>query len=96
MNAESSTLRPVQRTSGTGVPPPPAEGADEARCPTCDHPVGAHDEIALRFCAATEAGGLDRRCLCAGWAGDVGVAAPVRIGARHGGRPSGAGTGTSG
>lgn len=33
-------------------------------CPVCPHETDAHDAIATRFCAATAAGELRRRCAC--------------------------------
>jgi hypothetical protein len=35
-------------------------------CDVCGHPTASHDRIALRFCAATQAGALSRGCLCKG------------------------------
>ena len=37
--------------------------ADEG-CLACEHPMSAHDVISARFCAATLAGTLSRRCVC--------------------------------
>ncbi|MDT7805860.1 MAG: hypothetical protein QOI78_9293 [Actinomycetota bacterium] len=35
------------------------------QCPSCPHPLGTHDTIARRYCAATAAGqGTDRGCVC--------------------------------
>ncbi|SFW57398.1 RGCVC family protein [Amycolatopsis australiensis] len=35
------------------------------RCPSCPHPLGTHDAIARRYCAATAAGRTeDRGCVC--------------------------------
>ncbi|WP_309115847.1 RGCVC family protein [Saccharothrix sp.] len=45
---------------------PDATGEPEPPCPVCPHPVDAHDPISRRFCAATEAGGMSRGCLCSG------------------------------
>ena len=38
--------------------------AVEGACETCPHPLGAHDAISLRFCAATLAAALPRGCVC--------------------------------
>jgi hypothetical protein len=45
---------------------PDATGQAEASCPACPHPANAHDAISRRFCTATEAGHLQRGCLCSG------------------------------
>ncbi|MEV6910019.1 RGCVC family protein [Amycolatopsis sp. NPDC051071] len=42
-----------------------AEPAADDRCPSCPHPLSAHDAIARRFCTATAAGGFSRGCTCA-------------------------------
>jgi hypothetical protein len=34
------------------------------RCPTCQHPVSAHDRIGVRWCAATQLGVGQRECMC--------------------------------
>jgi hypothetical protein len=39
-----------------------SEGAPS--CPTCAHPMDAHDAIALRFCRATASQSLSRGCVC--------------------------------
>lgn len=33
-------------------------------CPSCPHPADGHDPLARRFCSATQAGELQRGCLC--------------------------------
>ncbi|HEX3589025.1 MAG TPA: RGCVC family protein [Pseudonocardiaceae bacterium] len=40
-----------------------SQGGDDA-CVACSHPWSAHDVISARFCTATAAGALDRRCVC--------------------------------
>lgn len=35
-----------------------------AGCGVCPHPWPAHDQIAARFCTATDAGGFNRGCVC--------------------------------
>lgn len=49
------------------APVPDASGAARAgtQCPSCPHPLGTHDAIARRYCAAT-AGGREtgRGCVC--------------------------------
>ncbi|MEV6611017.1 RGCVC family protein [Kutzneria sp. NPDC051319] len=45
----------------------PAEAAAETvqgGCAVCPHPADAHDEIGVRFCAATAAGKFERGCVC--------------------------------
>jgi len=37
----------------------------EFSCASCTHTQEAHDVIGIRYCAATLARGLDRRCVCA-------------------------------
>ena len=39
-------------------------GAD--LCPTCKHPLVAHDAISTRWCAATTLGIGRRECICSG------------------------------
>ncbi|WP_410637350.1 RGCVC family protein [Amycolatopsis sp. lyj-346] len=35
------------------------------QCPSCPHPLGTHDTIARRYCAATTAGTTtERGCVC--------------------------------
>lgn len=43
----------------------PTAAAPSGDCPVCPHQTDAHDPIADRFCAATAAGALHRRCACA-------------------------------
>jgi hypothetical protein len=31
----------------------------------CGHPIDTHDAVALRYCAATASGDLQRGCVCA-------------------------------
>jgi hypothetical protein len=38
--------------------------AGVTRCPSCVHPLDAHDVIATRFCAATTTRALARGCAC--------------------------------
>ena len=38
----------------------------ETVCPTCQHPLTAHDAIGLRWCAATKLGVGTRGCICSG------------------------------
>ncbi|MDQ7806642.1 RGCVC family protein [Amycolatopsis sp. A133] len=46
-------------------PEAPAEPRNGTQCPSCPHPLGTHDAIARRYCAATAAGhGTDRGCVC--------------------------------
>jgi hypothetical protein len=33
-------------------------------CPTCQHPLSAHDRIGVRWCAATQLGVGQRDCIC--------------------------------
>ena len=33
-------------------------------CDVCNHPDSAHDHIARRYCKATMANALPRRCVC--------------------------------
>lgn len=49
----------------TATLPPPATPATSAadQC-GCGHLDSAHDVIAARFCAATQAGALSRGCIC--------------------------------
>lgn len=47
-----------------------ASGSAEATCVACAHPLEAHDQIGLRFCAATTASAIDRGCVCVGVAND--------------------------
>ncbi len=35
-------------------------------CPTCKHPLIAHDAIGTRWCAATKLGIGRRECICSG------------------------------
>jgi hypothetical protein len=57
------TIRPQDAT----LRPTPTESATETdadSCPVCPHPADAHDEIGIRFCAATAAGKFERGCVC--------------------------------
>jgi len=40
--------------------------AAAALCPTCEHPLSAHDAIGVRWCAATKLGVGTRECICSG------------------------------
>ena len=45
----------------------PASGTpDVGPCAVCEHELLAHDAIGRRFCQATQANALDRRCMCPG------------------------------
>ncbi|HEY3470106.1 MAG TPA: RGCVC family protein [Amycolatopsis sp.] len=45
--------------------PAPGVPRSGTQCPSCPHPLGTHDAIAHRYCAATAAGrGTDRGCVC--------------------------------
>ncbi|MEV6624222.1 RGCVC family protein [Amycolatopsis sp. NPDC051106] len=47
------------------VPDAPEVPRSGNQCPSCPHPLGTHDAIARRYCAATEtAHGTDRGCVC--------------------------------
>jgi hypothetical protein len=51
------------------APAPDAAEADIQRagtqCPSCPHPLGTHDAIARRYCAATGTSqATDRGCVC--------------------------------
>ncbi|WP_204917893.1 RGCVC family protein [Microlunatus panaciterrae] len=35
-------------------------------CPTCHHPLSAHDAISSRWCAVTGSGVGHRECICSG------------------------------
>jgi hypothetical protein len=49
----------------TATLPPPAPPANSATDSCgCGHLDSAHDVIAARFCAATQAGALSRGCIC--------------------------------
>jgi hypothetical protein len=37
-----------------------------AACAVCPHPLESHDMIARRFCTATQAGAVNRGCVCVG------------------------------
>jgi hypothetical protein len=49
--------------------------AAETRCPTCNHPLAAHDVIGLRWCAATKLGVGNRECICSGVVGSARIVA---------------------
>jgi hypothetical protein len=36
------------------------------RCSVCDHAITSHDRISRRYCDATQAQALTRKCICAG------------------------------
>jgi hypothetical protein len=47
------------------VPDAPEVPRSDTECPSCAHPLGMHDAIARRYCAATTAGrAADRGCVC--------------------------------
>ncbi len=35
-------------------------------CPTCQHPMSAHDAIGLRWCAVSARAAEPRDCICSG------------------------------
>jgi len=43
---------------------PDTATTNDELCGTCGHSMSSHDVISSRFCAATEAGALDRGCVC--------------------------------
>jgi hypothetical protein len=57
---ESSTPAPTPPPAPAAAPPADPQGVTCA----CGHPQAQHDKIALRYCLATAAGGLDRGCIC--------------------------------
>lgn len=69
--------RPAQRSCGGNALSRPAEvgrsgpGLPEDACAACRHPLHSHDQIGLRFCAATVDGALSRGCVCVPAATDV-------------------------
>jgi hypothetical protein len=38
--------------------------ADQPLCAVCDHDLADHDPIGLRYCQATQAQALARKCIC--------------------------------
>lgn len=55
-------------TTALPTPAPPAL-LDDARprvaiCTSCPHPQDAHDAIAARYCAASQATAVTRGCIC--------------------------------
>ena len=50
---------------------------EDVLCTACGHRMPAHDTTAARYCAATEASGAVRGCLCPASAGSAG-AQPLR------------------
>ena len=56
-----TTVDPAAPASESGV----IVGQDPAQhCAVCEHDLSDHDPISLRFCHATQAQALSRRCLC--------------------------------
>ena len=53
-------------------------------CPTCQHPLSAHDRIGLRWCAATQLGVGQRDCVCSAAAGGQTGAGASWAQIRHG------------
>jgi hypothetical protein len=53
--APAATLTETEQKSDT---------TKDTQCPSCLHAVSSHDPIALRYCAATQRGALDRGCIC--------------------------------
>ena len=53
-------------------------------CPTCEHPLTAHDRIGLRWCAATQLGVGQRDCVCSTAAGSQTSAGASWAEIRHG------------
>jgi hypothetical protein len=51
-------------TGGAPVTGTARDGAHVLGCDMCPHPVGDHDAISLRFCAATSEHALSRSCIC--------------------------------
>ena len=41
-----------------------AEEQTKQHCAVCEHELSEHDAISLRFCHATQAQALSRRCMC--------------------------------
>jgi hypothetical protein len=53
MNSASSALADIDVTATDS-------------CPTCKHPLAAHDAISTRWCVATKLGIGRRECICSG------------------------------
>jgi hypothetical protein len=55
--------------SAVSVEQLPSADSSEEMC-VCGHPQAQHDAVAARYCGATIAGSLTRRCVCPGQADD--------------------------
>ena len=53
-------------------------------CPTCQHPMSAHDRIGVRWCAATQPGVGQRDCVCSVAAGSSSSTGASWAQIRHG------------
>ncbi|MGI8880708.1 MAG: RGCVC family protein [Jatrophihabitans sp.] len=53
---------PSESVSATVAQPQAAESP--GRCGVCPHELANHDPIAARYCRATQAGVLTRKCMC--------------------------------
>jgi hypothetical protein len=59
------------------VTEPGTDDRSHPACTVCPHPWDAHDRIGIRYCTASAAGGLQRRCVCDG---DFATNGPARTG----------------
>lgn len=63
----SATDREEADMAGTDVKPGNTDTeTGGVACPACPHAQDTHDAISRRYCTATVAGGLNRRCVCVG------------------------------
>jgi hypothetical protein len=56
------TASPLARTALGQLQRPRWPG--QRQCPVCDHDLTNHDPIARRYCQATRAQALARKCIC--------------------------------
>ena len=54
---------------------PDVDAVNAELCPTCSHPLSAHDVIGRRWCAATKPGTNHRDCICSAVVADERVLA---------------------
>ena len=63
---------------------PTDQGPTLDLCPTCQHPLSAHDRIGVRWCAVTQLGVGRRDCICSVPAGSPSSSGASWAQIRHG------------
>ena len=51
-------------TTDADTPASDTDAHNRTRCDACNHDLQDHDSVSMRYCQATQAQALTRRCIC--------------------------------